>query len=148
MEDINKHTVDISIHKLGEQDISIFEELIKLFGNVFEMKGFTIPRREHLAKLLSKDTFFVFVEILEGNVVGGLTSYTLQQYYSEKPLVYIYDLAVKTDLQRKGIGKALISAIVKYCREKNMEEVFVQADEADDYAHDFYRSTGAVEEKV
>lgn len=29
-----------------------------------------------------------------------------------------------------------------------MEEVFVQADEADDYALDFYHSTGAAEEKV
>ena len=86
--------------------------------------------------------------MLEGRVAGGLTSYLLQQYYSQSPLVYIYDLAVKTELQRKGIGKMLISGIAEYCKERGVAEVFVQADEADDYALDFYRSTGGIAEKV
>jgi aminoglycoside 3-N-acetyltransferase I len=140
--------MDISIYKLQEKDISKFKELIRLFENVFEMKDFIMPGKEHLERLLSQDTFFVFVAILKDEVVGGLTAYTLQQYYSEKALVYIYDLAVKTELQRKGIGKELVSAITSYCRQRNIEEVFVQADEVDDYALDFYRSTGATEEKV
>ncbi|WPP50695.1 GNAT family N-acetyltransferase [Catalinimonas niigatensis] len=140
--------LSIEIKKLETHDIDQFIALIRVFEDVFEMKAFLMPERHYLQQLLAKDDFFVFVALSEGNVLGGLTSYTLQQYYSTSPLVYIYDLAVQTDFQRKGIGKKLISAITKYCKEMDMEEVFVQADEVDDYALDFYRSTGATSEKV
>jgi aminoglycoside 3-N-acetyltransferase I len=63
------------------------------------------------------------------------------QHLTVKPLVYIFDLAVQTPLQRQGIGKKLIDAINKFCTEAGMEEVFVQADVIDDYAIDFYRKT-------
>lgn len=140
--------MDITIKKLGKHDIDKFKELIRLFEDVFEMENFSLPAEYHLQNLLEKDSFFVFVALVKNQVVGGLTSYTLQQYYSESPLVYIYDLAVKAELQRQGIGSKLISAITKYCREAGVEEVFVQADEADGYALDFYRSTGATAEQV
>jgi aminoglycoside 3-N-acetyltransferase I len=79
---------------------------------------------------------------LEDNrVIGGLTTYTFHQYYSEKPLAYIYDLAILTSHQRRGIGQKLIAAINTYCRESNYYEVFVQADPVDAYALDFYRLT-------
>jgi aminoglycoside 3-N-acetyltransferase I len=138
----------VEIKKLGPQDLSAFQELIRLFEDVFEMKNFQLPPAHHLQTLLAKDSFLVFVALLNNQVVGGLTAYTLTQYYSEKPLAYIYDLAVQTDLQRQGIGKMLISSITNYCRQMGMEEVFVQADAVDDYAVKFYESTGATPEKV
>jgi aminoglycoside 3-N-acetyltransferase I len=138
----------VKIKKLGNQEIDKFKELIQLFENVFEMKNFEMPDENYLQQLLEEDSFFVFVALLQDKVVGGLTSYTLQQYYSESPLVYIYDLAVKTEFQRQGIGKMLVSAITGYCKKIGIEEVFVQADEADDYAIKFYHSTGAAAERV
>lgn len=130
------------------QEFDHFYALIRLFEEVFEMKDFVMPPADYLEKLLARDDFFVFVAVLDGRVVGGLTSYTLRQYYSISPLVYIYDLAVATEYQRKGIGKMLIAEIQNYCKDIGVEEVFVQADVADDYALDFYRSTGARGEDV
>ncbi|TGL65290.1 GNAT family N-acetyltransferase [Leptospira jelokensis] len=140
--------INTEIKKLSSADLSQFIELIGVFEDVFEMKPFPLPNRKYLQSLLDRDDFFVFVSILDGKVVAGLTAYLLRQYYSERPLVYIYDLAVKTHLQRKGIGKSLIASINRYCKEKGIEEVFVQADLADDYALDFYRSTGGRAEDV
>lgn len=138
----------IKIVKLAADDLDKFVHLIKLFEDVFSMENFVMPDKKHLEQLLTKSDFFVFVALENNEVVGGLTAYTLHQYYSKLPLVYIYDLAVKTTLQRRGIGKLLISGITSYCQEFGMEEVFVQADKIDDYALDFYRSTGAMEEEV
>jgi ribosomal protein S18 acetylase RimI-like enzyme len=138
----------IAYQKLETKDYNFFVELIYLFEDVFEMKNFTIPKEEHLKKLLTKESFFIFVALLANKVIGGLTAYTLDQYYSTKPLVYIFDLAVKREFQRRGIGKNLISAINTYCKELGVEEVFVQADLVDDYALDFYRSTGGIQEDV
>jgi aminoglycoside 3-N-acetyltransferase I len=85
----------------------------------------------------------------DNQVIGGLTAYIIDQYYSEKPLVYIYDLAVLEEYRRRGIAKSLIKYFTDFCKEKGFEEVFVQADRVDEEALSFYRSTGAnVEEDV
>ncbi|MBM9590222.1 GNAT family N-acetyltransferase [Leptospira sp. 201903075] len=139
---------NIEIKKLSSGDLNQFIELIRVFEDVFEMKNFQIPKSEYLQSLLNRDDFYVFVSIFEDRVIGGLTTYTLRQYYSEKTLVYIFDLAVLTKYQRQGIGKSLIQGINAYCKDLGVEEVFVQADLVDDYALDFYRATGGLAEDV
>jgi aminoglycoside 3-N-acetyltransferase I len=138
----------IKIERLNHYDVGKFTELIQVFEDVFEMKDFKMPDEVYLQQLLKKDDFFVFVALLDRKVVGGLTSYIMDQYYSKSPLVYIFDLAVKTEFQRQGIGKMLIAGNNTYCRDIGAETVMVQADEADDYAIDFYHATGARAEKV
>lgn len=140
--------MEVKVKKLADSDLFQFKELIFLFEDVFEMKKFEIPSDVYLASLLKKDGFYVFVALVEGKVVGGLTAYTLEQYYSTAPLIYIFDLAVLTDLQRRGIGRKLIAGIKELCKEIGGEEVFVQADEVDLHALEFYRSTGGNAEKV
>jgi aminoglycoside 3-N-acetyltransferase I len=138
----------IEIQKLGSHQIGTFIELIDVFEEVFEMENFKIPRPEHLQELLQKDDFFVFIALSEGRIVGGLTAYSLTQYYSEAPLVYVYDVAVLKKYQHKGVGKKLMLAINDYCKEMGVEEVFVQATDTDEHAIEFYRSTGAQWTKV
>ena len=131
----------MNVKKLYHEDIRHFEAMIVLFENVFEMKNFVMPEQGHLRKLLAKEDFHVFVALADGAVIGGLTAYTLLQYYSVKPLAYIFDLAVSVDHQRQGIGQALIAEANRYFQEHGYEEVFVQADQVDTYALDFYRKT-------
>jgi ribosomal protein S18 acetylase RimI-like enzyme len=107
-----------------------------------------MPGEKYLQALLAKEGFFVFVALLDEKVVGGLTAYTLEQYYSERPLVYIYDLAVLSPYQRQGIGKMLMEGITAFGKEIGTEEVFVQADAADQHAIEFYRATGGIAEQV
>jgi ribosomal protein S18 acetylase RimI-like enzyme len=135
-----KHT---TTKLLCEKDVDQFLELLHVFENVFEIKNFSLPDKAYLGKQLAKKDFMAFVAMKDYEVVGGLTSYTLSSYYSEKPSVYIYDLAVKTDLQRQGIGRLLISDFSKVCQHIGAKEFFVQADYEDKHALDFYRSTGA-----
>lgn len=126
---------------LSPQDIEDFSALIDVFEEVFDMQRFVKPDKEHLQQILSKSHFLALVAKADNKVLGGLTVYILDQYYSKKPLAYLYDLAVLTEFQRKGIGAALIRYLNGYCKEKGFEEVFVQADREDGYALDFYRST-------
>jgi aminoglycoside 3-N-acetyltransferase I len=139
---------NLSIIKPGVDEFELFIQLIRVFEDVFEMENFKLPDSNHLKKLLQDEDFIVVAALSDHVVVGGLTAYTLHQYYSVKPLVYIYDLAVKTEYQRQGIGKQLINHLNNWCKNKGVEEVFVQADLVDDHAIDFYRSTGARSEDV
>lgn len=133
--------MDIEIIKLNPTDIGDFSALIKVFEDVFEWENFTFPKSKHLERLLDNSNFLVFVGKKDKKLVGGLTAYVLDRYDTEKPSAYIYDLAVITDLQRKGIGKILIAALNDYCTKNGFIEVFVQAETDDLQAVNFYRTT-------
>lgn len=139
--------MDIEIQKISNNDLHGLTDLIEVFVEVFEMEDFVYPGKNHLGRLLQKENFFAVTAKIDNIVVGGLTVYVIDQYYSTKPLAYIYDLAVLTAFQRKGIGKKLIDFTNNYCRQKGFEEVFVQADKVDGYALDFYRSTQPTNEE-
>ena len=133
--------MSVTIKYLDKNDLSLFSELVDVFAIVFEMEGFVKPPKKQLQKCLSGDNFGAVVALKDGKVIGGLTVYYLEQYYSTSPLAYIYDLAVMPAHQRIGIGKKLIDFINNFCRANGFEEVFVQADRVDGHAVDFYRGT-------
>ncbi|MGH2564550.1 MAG: hypothetical protein ACRDE5_08555, partial [Ginsengibacter sp.] len=69
------------VRQLTRQDINLFQELVFVFENVFEMQNFKIPGQNHLQNLLNKPDFMAFVALFENKVVGGLTAYILTSYF-------------------------------------------------------------------
>jgi aminoglycoside 3-N-acetyltransferase I len=143
-----KAIMQAQIKMLMNEDVESFKELIALFAEVFETENFSMANDAHLLSLLQNPNFTVLTANMKRTIVGGLTAYTLQQYYSEKPLAYIYDLAVKQQYQRQGIGKQLVNELLRFYKEKGFEEVFVQAEMEDEHAVNFYRASGALEKQV
>lgn len=139
--------MNLELQILQSDNIKEFRDLILVFEDVFEMKNFNLPSELHLQKLLDRETFYVVTAKTNDQVIGGLTVYALDRYYSDKPLAYIFDLAVLTGYQRKGVGRKLIAFTNQYFKEKGFEEVFVQAEEVDDYALEFYRLTNPTKEE-
>ncbi|PST84152.1 AAC(3)-I family aminoglycoside 3-N-acetyltransferase [Pedobacter yulinensis] len=139
--------MNIDIQRISPGNPAQLIELIGVYEEVFAMKDFRLPDAAHLQALLLRPSFMAFVALAEGRVVGGMTVYVLDQCYSTRPLAYIFDLAVLQSYQRRGIGTKLIKFSKDYCRELGFEEVFVQADVADDYALEFYRSTNPSDEE-
>lgn len=133
--------MDIEIRKLNPTDIDDFSNLVKVFEVVFEWGNFKFPKTKHLQRLLDNSNYLVFVATSDKKLVGGLTAHVLDRYDTEKPSAYIYDLAVITDLQRKGVGKLLIVTLNEYCKKYGFNEVFVQAESDDIQAVNFYRTT-------
>ena len=107
-----------------------------------------MPANEYLLELLEDHSIIFYVAIADNLIVGGLTAHLLPSTYFRSAEVYIYDLAVKTLYQRKGIGSRLIASLQEYCKNLGMKEIFVQADVADQYAIDFYAKTGGIPERV
>jgi aminoglycoside 3-N-acetyltransferase I len=145
----NKITNDsIEIKRLGKQDVNAFQQLLQLFHDVFEMEETITSDAPHLETLLAKEDFIVYAAFSGNEVAGGLTAYELPMYYFKGSEVFIYDIAVAQNFQRKGLGKKLIEALEKYCKQKNISVMFVEAHEEDTHAIDFYHSTGGKAEKV
>jgi len=138
----------IICQKLIEQDLDRLIALIRLYEDVFEMHNFVMPQSNYLQNLLIDETIIFYTALLNNVVVGGLTAHILPSTYYPSSEVYIYDLAVKTEHQRKGIGKQLIASLKAYCAKQGVKEIFVQADVVDKHALDFYNATGGIAENV
>ena len=136
------------IKQLTKEDLSTFNSLINLFNAVFEEETPIVGSEANSLKLLNNKSFIALVALAENEVVGGLTAYELPMYYSDSSEIFLYDLAVKPEYQRQGIGRGLIQSLRKYCIQHNIKEFFVMAHEEDEHAIEFYRSTGGKSERV
>lgn len=133
--------MQLELKILTSENTDEFIQLINIFSDVFEMDNLQIPSDKYLEGLLKKSDFLVVVGISNQKVVGGLTVYLLQKYYTTNPVAYIYDLGVKPEFQRKGIGGKIISHLIGYCKENGIEDAYVEAESDDNQAINFYKKT-------
>jgi aminoglycoside 3-N-acetyltransferase I len=133
--------------RLTTSDLTAFKSLIEMFNTVFEEEQ-QIGSDAHLLKLLGNNSFIVIAALSENEVVGGLTAYELPMIYSDASEVILYDMAVREEYQRIGIGKGLIQSLKEYCMKNEIETFFVMAHEEDVHAVEFYHATGGKSEKV
>lgn len=130
----------MEIKKLNSGSLANFKSLIEIFKDVFENDE-PIANDEQLGKLLTNPDFFVFVVLLNNEVVGGLTIYVLHRYYDTKPIAYIYDVGISPDFQGQGLGKALIAEVCNFCKQNGFEDAYVEAESDDIDVVNFYRKT-------
>jgi aminoglycoside 3-N-acetyltransferase I len=135
------------IKRLTKEHLADFHALVNVFNMVFEEES-KIGSEIHLIKLLGDESFIALAALAENEVVGGLTAYELPMYYSDSSEIFLYDLAVKSEYQRMGVGRGLIQRLKAHCLRQGIKEFFVMAHEEDTHAIEFYRSTGGKSEKV
>lgn len=140
--------MNIITQRLTTHHLTEFVELLQVYEAVFEMPGFHMPDKSYLKNLLSGDDLIIYTATQDNAVIGGLTAYVLPSCYSKSSEIYIYDFAVHTDFQKKGVGKHLLAAFSDYCRKNNYPTFFVQAVTTDVHAVEFYRATGGTPENV
>ncbi len=139
---------NLEIKQLVKEDLLLFKSLVHLLNTVFEEDQSNIGSDENLLGLLRDNHFVALVALYEGAVVGGLTAYELPLYYANQSEIFLYDLAVSTEHQRKGIGKRLLQKLKEYCAKNHIREFFVLAHEEDKHAVEFYHATGGKSEQV
>jgi len=81
-------------------------------------------------------------------IVGGITAHTLPMTRTETSEVFIYDVAVRRDHQRKGVGRQLVGELRELAGAAGIRELFVPADNDDVHALDFYRALGGAASPV
>jgi aminoglycoside 3-N-acetyltransferase I len=131
----------MKIKRLTTNDISLARKVFSTMCEVFETPAEPLSDG-YLNGLLSRADFWAMAAISDGEAVGGLTAHTLPMTRSESAEIFIYDLAVRVDRQRQGIGRQLIEALRTVASEAGIHELFVPADNEDTHALDFYRAVG------
>jgi len=106
---------------------------------VWSLAGMTTPERNPRADIQKKlrhspESFFVGV--LEGRVVATV----MVGYDGHRG--WIYSLAVKPDLQRKGIGSQMMEHVENWLRQHGCPRAKLQIDEARSDVAGFYEKLG------
>ena len=102
----------------------------------------------YVARLLGSEDFWAIATLRGDEIVGGLTAHTLPMTRTPSREIFLYDLAVRVDAQRSGVGGGLVKFLRNEAADIGIFDVFVPADEADEHALDFYRAIGGAEARV
>jgi aminoglycoside 3-N-acetyltransferase I len=123
----------------GDEDLA--RNTFAMMTRVFD-EGVAALGTAYVATLLARPDFWAMAALDGAEIVGGLTAHALPMTRSPERELFIYDLAVRADRQRRGIGRALVLATLERAKADSLRVAFVPADDEDAHAIAFYRAIG------
>lgn len=132
---------EICVRRLSSGDRAVAEDLFPLMAAVFEEEAGPLSPG-YIDDLLRRDGFWAMAAFVDDDLVGGLTAHSLPLTRIEALEIFIFDIAVRPNAQRKGVGRRLLETLRAEARQAGIEVVFVPADDEDTHALDFYRALG------
>ncbi len=133
----------VAIKKLT--NLQEIKELIIVFSLAFDSSY--DPKDEYLLSMLKNNSCVILGAVVEGRIVGGVVLFEMTPIHGTKEL-YIYDIAVHPEFQKRGVGKKLMEAIKEEARTRGVGTIFVEAESEDEGAVAFYRALGGEEVMV
>ena len=127
----------------GDRDLA--RVLFALMADVFEEACEVLSDR-YLDQLLAREG--VWRSLRTAVIIGGITAHSLPMTRTETAEMFIYDLAVRRDHQRTGVGRHLVADLQEKAAARGIENLFVAADNGDVHALDFYRALGGAASPV
>lgn len=119
------------------------KSLFTMMATVFETEQQSLDDG-YVAGLLAREEFWALAATSGHEIVGGLTAHALPMTRGMSRELFIYDVAVREDHQRRGVGRLLMDALQRLGAEAGIHVSFVPADDEDEHALEFYRAVGGV----
>ena len=133
--------IETRTRRLTSGDRELARTMFALMAAVFEEESAYLSD-DYLDRLLRRDDFWAIAAFMGDEIVGGVTAHTLSMTRTESAELFIYDIAVRGDHQRRGIGRRLIATLREAAAAAGIQVVFVPTDEEDIHALDFYHALG------
>jgi tRNA-Thr(GGU) m(6)t(6)A37 methyltransferase TsaA len=131
----------VVIERLGVADGARARAAFTMMHDVFEEEPEALSD-DYVAGLLARPSFWAIAAFDGGEAVGCITGHELPMTRHERRELFVYDLAVRDDQQRRGIGRRLVEALVAGAAGADIDVVFVPADDEDAHAIAFYERIG------
>lgn len=131
--------------KPGDRDLA--RQLFLMMADIFEEDCETLSDA-CLDRLLAREEFWAIAAWDGDQVIGGVTAHTLPMTNADASEVFVYDIAVRSEHRRKGVGRRLITELRERAAANGIRTLFVAADNQDSDALDFYRAVGGTPSPV
>ena len=105
-------------------------------------EGMHWDTEQGLRFLADDETNALFLGEVDGVQAGFATANRLQRFDARRAEVLLYEIGVRDEYQRQGVGRALIAEVLDWAREVGADEVWVLADSDNTRACAFYAATG------
>lgn len=134
--------MEITTRRLGSGNRNEARKLFGLMSSVFQEPAETLTD-QYLDRILDEKRFWAFAAWVDNELAGGLTAHTLPMTRSEAPEVFVYDVAVREEMRRKGVGRFLLKTLREEAGAVGIRVVFVLVENDDIEAVRFYGAAGA-----
>jgi ribosomal protein S18 acetylase RimI-like enzyme len=91
---------------------------------------------------LADDRHHLLVAYVEERPAGFVSAVELLHPDKPKPEAFLYELGVDSEFRHMGVATALLSELIRVCRERGCGEMFVLTDEANEAALATYGKAG------
>lgn len=132
---------DILIKRLTLGERETARKLFSMMAAVFDEDSADLSDA-YLDNLLGRADFWAMAAFVDKQIVGGLTAHVLPMTRVEGSEIFLYDIAVREDYQRRGIGRRLLTDLLRTAAVNGVLDLFVPVDNEDTHALDFYRALG------
>ena len=92
---------------------------------------------------LADDRCYLLLAKEDGNAIGLLSAFKFPDVECGGYIVYLYDIEVKEDHRRRGIGKSLIKTLLALCEADEVDLIWAGTESANRAARRTFESTGA-----
>jgi ribosomal protein S18 acetylase RimI-like enzyme len=103
-----------------------------------------VPRTEVAQRFLNGERNHLLVAFDRDEPVGLLLAYELLRRHGDDPKLHLYELGVREDYRRRGVGRQLVESLAELARAHGATRAFVITDESNRAAMAFYASVGGV----
>jgi aminoglycoside 3-N-acetyltransferase len=145
--DAARASVAMRTVRLGPGDRLRAKQLFTLMADVFA-EPHTELDDGHVDRLLARSDFWAIAAFAGNDAVGGITAHTLPMTRTPSCEIFIYDVAVREDHRRRGVGRRLLDHLRAAAAAEDIRVLFVPADDDDQHALDFYRALGGAASPV
>jgi aminoglycoside 3-N-acetyltransferase I len=133
--------MEMRLMRLTVGDRGLARALFTLMADVFAEDRDELSDG-YIDQLLGREDFWAIAAVAGDRLLGGVTAHTLPLTRTESSELFIYDIAVRSDHQRQGVGRRLVAELRTQAAARGIREVFVAADNDDVHARAFYRALG------
>jgi ribosomal protein S18 acetylase RimI-like enzyme len=136
----------IQIRQAGVEDAPEIARLLYDFNNEYEAETPPVPElTRHAERMLREGEMTV---LLAGDGPDGLALLRFRpSVWTERQEAYLQELYVVPDLRGRGIGRALMEAVLATCRERDAAWVELNTAESDEAARALYERLGFTNEE-
>jgi ribosomal protein S18 acetylase RimI-like enzyme len=124
----------VKVRRLGPGDEQVVERLARQAP----------PERASELLADERTIFLAAFEDGQDEPIGFVLAYELLRRHGEPSQLFVYEVAVAPEAQRRGVATALLRELARIARARGIRHGFVLTDEANVAAMELYRSLGGV----
>lgn len=100
--------------------------------------------RKNAEVFLKNPMNWLYAAVRESIIIGFAYGYELERLNDIGNMLYIHEIGVKDEFQRRGVGYRLMSELKEECRAKGICRYFLTAYQNNEGANALYRKLGGV----